>query len=415
MDFNLKGMRFFFIWGLVWGCFQGLAHPNNIKTIQCYPVGSPFAEPVIALGSGQQLFFAFDDLSSEVNTYSYQILHCDPDWNPSNLSSFSYLDGFYSNPLNNYANSFNTQVAYTHFTLFFPNEDVNVKLSGNYLLQVYNDDNPDSIVISQRFAVVEDRVLIRASLTTSILPQYLNTSQQLNFTVTYENLPVYNPIKDVKVYVTQNQDPNSRREFTPAFVRQNQLVYGDGMNNIFNGLAPFRNFDCASLVYYTQYVKDVLRGQDGLYHFILQPASVYTAYAPLSNRGGNFIIQAENVNDPAIEADYIIAHFAIYYPQEIPDATVYVYGKFSGWEILSEQKMTYDAKNKAYVGEVELKQGYYDYMYAVVDSGKSTPNLITLQGNFYQTRNEYNIRCYVYDYNLGAYRFVGYQTVGRDF
>mgnify|MGYP001661309422 CR=1 FL=1 len=30
---------------------------SQIRTVQCYPVGSPFAEPVIELGSGQQLFF----------------------------------------------------------------------------------------------------------------------------------------------------------------------------------------------------------------------------------------------------------------------------------------------------------------------------------------------------------------------
>jgi len=408
-------MRIFFVLSCLCAALHGWAQPDYIKTVQCYPVGNPFAEPVITLGSGQQLFFAFDDLSPEVNSYSYQVVHCDPDWNPSNLSSFSYLNGFYSNPLNDYNNSFNTQVSYTHFTLKFPNEDAGVKLSGNYLLQVYNDDNPDSIVISQRFAVVENRVLIQASVKTSTLPRYLTTSQQLDFTVSYDNLPVYNPIKDVKVYVTQNQDPNSRRNFTPAFVRQNQLVYGDGMNNVFNGLAPFRNFDCASLVYNTQYVKDVVKGPDGLYNFILQPGAVYTAYTPLPDKGGNFVIQAENVNNPELEADYIVAHFAIYYPQEIPGADVYVYGKFSGWQLLPAQKMTYDAKNKAYVGESELKQGYYDYMYAVVPQGKEAPDLVTLQGNFYQTRNEYNIRCYVYDYNLGAYRFVGYQTIGNNF
>ncbi|WP_251621736.1 DUF5103 domain-containing protein [Odoribacter lunatus] len=408
-------MRFFLILVLLCCLQEGWTQPSYIKTIQCYPEGNPFSEPVIALGGNQRLVFAFDDLSSEINSYSYQIVHCDPDWNPSNLSSFSYLNGFYSNPLNNYNNSFNTQVSYTHFTLMFPNEDASVKLSGNYLLQIYNDDNLDSVVISQRFSVVENRVLIQASVTTSTLPQYLNTSQQLNFTVSYDNLPVYNPIKDVKVYVTQNQDPNSRRNFTPDFVRQNQLVYGNGVNNVFNGLAPFRNFDCSSLVYYTQYVKDVLKGPDGLYNFVLVPGSVYTMYSPLPNRDGNFVIQAENVNNSELEADYIIAHFAIYYPHEIPEAEVYIYGKFAGWRILPQQRMTYDAQNKAYVGEAKVKQGYYDYMYAVVPKGDTIPNLVTLQGNFYQTHNEYNIRCYVYDYNLGAYRFVGYQVVEKGF
>ena len=48
---------------------------SQIRTVQCYPVGSPFAEPVIELGSGQQLFFSFDDLSSETNSYTYKIVH----------------------------------------------------------------------------------------------------------------------------------------------------------------------------------------------------------------------------------------------------------------------------------------------------------------------------------------------------
>lgn len=404
-------MRFFFFLLLLGLAIKGWTQPACIKTIECYPVGNPFAEPVIELGSNQQLFFAFDDLSPEVNSYSYRIVHCDPDWNPSNISTFTYLNGFLNNPLNNYDPSFDTKVPYTHFTLLFPNEESGVKISGNYILQVYNEDNPDSTVIAQRFSVVENQVLIRAAVNTTTSPQYLNTSQELNFTVNYDNLPIYNPMRDIKVYVTQNQDPNSRRNFTPTFVRQNQLVYGNGINNIFNGLAPFRNFDCSSLVYYTQYVKDVIKGPQGLYNFILQPGTVYTSYVPLPDRDGNFIIQAENVNNPTLDAQYVIVHFAIFYPEEIPEADVFIYGKFSGWRLLPDQQMEYDDKNKAYTGQAELKQGYYDYMYAVVLRGQTVPDLVKLQGNFYQNRNEYNIRCYMYDYNLGGYRFVGYTTV----
>lgn len=386
-----------------------------IKTVQCYPVGKPFGEPIIMLGSGQQLFFGFDDLSPDVNTYSYKILHCDPDWNTSNLGSFTYLNGFFSNPLDNYNYSVNTGTPqYTRFTLLFPNSDVSVKLSGNYLLQVFNDANPDSAVISQRFSVLENKVGIAATLANSSIPSSLNTSQQLSFTVNYDNMQIYNPIRDTRVYVTQNQDPNSRRSFTPTFIRQGQLVYGDGTNNLFNGLSSFRNFSCASLVYYTQYVKDILKGPDGMYNVILQPGSVPTTYVSLPNREGNYYIQAENTQDPELGADYVIVHFAVLYPQPIVGADVYVYGKFSGWRFLPELKMSYDSKNKAYIGQVEMKQGYYDYMYAVVPGNSNTPDLVTFQNNFYQTPNEYNIRFYLYDYNLGYFRFVGYQVVQKN-
>lgn len=412
MDDNLRGMlkKIFFILNILILCWSEGAQ-STIRTVQCYPEGNPFGEPVIELGSGQRLVFSFDDVGKEENTYTYRIIHCDPDWNNSGLSPFTYLNGFFSNPLEDYNYSYNTQVEYTHFSLFLPNEEVSMKISGNYLLQVFNDNQPDSAVISQRFSVLENRVGIYATVVTATNPEDLYTSQQLNFSVTYTDLPVYNPVKDVKVYVTRNQDPNTRRDYTPTFVRQNSLVYGDGINNIFNGVSPFRNFQCSSLVYYTQYVKDVLKGPDGQYNFILQPGKVPQRYVPLPDKEGNYVIEAENVQNPEVEADYIIAHFALLYPEPIPDADVYIYGKFRHWELLPALRMTYDFKHKAYVGEAELKQGYYDYMYAVVSRTTGKVDLITLQNNFYQTPNQYNIRFYLYDYNLMCFRFMGYQTV----
>lgn len=383
---------------------------GQIRTVLCYPLGNPTGEPILEMGRGQQLFFSFDDLSKEVHNYSYKIIHCDPDWNNSNLSPFTYLNGFITNPLDDYEYSFNTIVPYTRFSLLLPNDEVGMKISGNYLLQVYDDAYPDSIVISQRFSVLENQVIINASVVNATDPKYLPTSQQLNFTVNYNNLPIYNPQRDTRVYVTENQDPHSRRNYMPTFMRQNQLVYGDGVNNIFNGLSPFRNFQCSSLVYYTQYVKDVIKGPDGRYNFILQPGQVPQRYIPLPDRDGNFFVEAENVQNSDLEADYIVAHFALLYPEPVPQADVYVYGKFSGWQLLPELKMSYDYKHKAYVGEGVFKQGYYDYMYAVVPrNGK--PDLVTFQNNFYQTPNEYFIRFYMYDYNLMCFRFIGYQSV----
>lgn len=392
-------------------CIAGIKAEAQIKTVQFYPLGNPFAEPIIELGGPQQLFLAFDDLSQDVNSYSYKLVHCDPDWNSSNLSPFTYLSGFLSNPLDDYNYSFNTGVQYTHFTLKIPNSEVSMKLSGNYLLQVYNDDNPDSVVISRRFSVLDRQVAINASVVNSTNSRYLYTSQQVNFTVNYTNLPIYNPVRDVRAYVSQNQDLNTRKSFTPVFIRQNQLVYGNGEDNVFNGLSPFRNFQSSSLVYYTQYVKDVLKGPDGMYNFILQPSTVPSTYVPLPDRNGNFYIAAENTQQPDLEADYVIVHFAVLYPNPFPGADVYVYGKFSDWRLLPELKMSYDLKNRAYTGQGELKQGYYDYMYAVVPNGNSKPDLVTLQNTFYQNQNDYEIRFYLYDYNQAYFRFIGYQTL----
>lgn len=382
----------------------------QIRTIRCFPLGHPEAEPVIELGSGQQLAFSFDDLNAEPHTYTYKIVHCDPDWNPSGLSPFRYLDGFFSQPLEDYAYSYRTQTEYTHFSLLFPNDEIRVKISGNYLLQVFDDACPDSAVISQRFSVLERKTVIHASVVSATRPQDLYTSQVVNFTVDCGSLPVYNPIRDFRVYVTQNQDPNTRRALTPTFVRQGQLVYEHGTENLFDGLSPFRRFQSVSFSFYDRDVKEVVKGPDGKYHFILVPATVPQRYVPLSEARGNYVIDAEQAQNPDVEADYVVVHFALYYPEPLTHGGVYIYGKFSDWKPTSAFRMNYDVRHKAYIGEVELKQGRFDYQFAVLDEGSGKVDLHTLQNNFYQTVNEYNIRIYFYDSALGSYRLVGYQN-----
>ncbi len=387
------------------------AQQSIIKTVLCHPVDHPFNEPVIELGTNQQLFFAFDDLSEKVNSYSYKIVHCDPEWNSSNLSPLKYLNGFYNNRIDQYLYSFNTIIPYTMFSLTLPNNEISIKLSGNYLLLVFNDAYPETPVISQRFSVLESSVQINAAIVNCTNPKYLYTSQQLDLTVAYSRQPVYNPVKDTRLYITQNQDPNTRRMLFPAFVRKDQLVYGDNENNVFDGLSPFRNFQSSSLVYYTQYIKEITRDTTGTHHVILVPSSVPSHYIPSPDRNGNFYIEAENTRNAILEADYTIVHFALRYSQPIPDTEVYIYGKFSNWQLLPELKMEYDPDHRAYIGQAKLKQGYYDYQYAAVRHGNSSPNLEQLQNNFYQTTNEYNIRFYLYDYNGGYFRFAGYKTI----
>lgn len=405
---TMKQLVFILLWGL--GVLYSNPSECQIRTVRCFPFGHPEAEPVIELGSDQQLIFSFDDLSADNHTYTYKIMHCDPDWKPSGLSPFRYLDGFFKQPLEDYAYSYRTQTTYTHFSLLFPNDEMQVKISGNYLLQVFDDERPDSAIISQCFSVSERKTVIHASVVSAPRLQNLYTSQMVNFTVDCSSLPVYNPMRDLRVYVTQNQDPHTRRILNPTFVRQGQLVYEDGTKNIFDGLSPFRHFQTVSFSFYNQDVKEVVKGPDGKHHFILSPATIPQRYIPLANMRGNYIIDSEQAQDSDVEADYVVVHFALYCPNPLPHGEVYVYGKFSDWKLSPSFRLDYDALHKAYVGEVELKQGKFDYQFAVLDRMTGEVDLHTLQNNFYQTVNEYNIRVYFYDSIGGYYRLVGYQN-----
>ena len=58
---------------------------ENIRTVQFFRKGWEFSNPVIDLGSDQQLLLKFDELSEGTTNFSYTITHCDVDWYPSRL------------------------------------------------------------------------------------------------------------------------------------------------------------------------------------------------------------------------------------------------------------------------------------------------------------------------------------------
>ncbi len=56
--------------------------------------------------------------------------------------------------------------------------------------------------------------------------------------------------------------------------------------------------------------------------------------------------------------------------------------------------MKYNEKEGAYIASVILKQGYYNYQYVFVDDSIRTPDISFIEGNHYETENEYVVLVY---------------------
>ena len=89
---------------------------------------------------------------------------------------------------------------------------------------------------------------------------------------------------------------------------------------------------------------------------------------------------------------------------------IYVVGGMTDWKLLPEYRMTYDERIDAYTGRLYLKQGYYNYAYAVPnEAGK--PDLAILEGSWYATENLYTVLTYFrprggqYDQLVGVHTF----------
>ena len=129
---------------------------SSIYTVEFHQLGSSNSYPTYALGSSTPLLLSFDDLDGINKDFQYTIQHCDRLWKPSNLFKSDYIDGVFADFINDFRISNRAYVNYMHYNLLFPNQNMRPKISGNYLLKVYLNDE-EQTVLTRRFYVVRAR------------------------------------------------------------------------------------------------------------------------------------------------------------------------------------------------------------------------------------------------------------------
>ena len=348
------------------------------------------------------LEISFDEMSHDVHQYSYRVLHCQMDWTESSISSYEYVDGFTTADIVDYEHSMNTQQAYTHYSFAFPNEEMQLKASGNYVVQIYEDGNQDRIVAEVCFRVVEPIVGIEAHLRANTDIELSGRYQQLDVDVQTKALNLRDA-GDVKLVVEQNGRWDNRVVLEkPTFVEPNGLRYVNQKSLIFEGGNEFRHFDTYSSYYAGNHV-DRVRYTQGEYHALLEVDNVrgtknkYAGreglpYVTERDANGQWLVNCEKTDYVDTEAEYMWVHFVLPVEHYVLDGDVFVGGEAFGNQMSAQNKMAYDVEQKCYYLYAYLKQGGYDYMYYVMGTNGVTS--MPLEGSHWQTENEYAVWVY---------------------
>ena len=158
-----------------------------------------------------------------------------------------YLEGFPENPVDDYAKSFNTTFDYINYQIVLPNEHVQFKVSGNYVLVVFEDNDKEKVVLTQRFYIYEEVVDIAGTVRRATTDAFKGESQEIDFTINHPNLAILNPQEEVKVVIMQNDRwDNAIKNLKPLYIRDGQLVYDYNRENVFKAGNEFRYFDIRS-------------------------------------------------------------------------------------------------------------------------------------------------------------------------
>ena len=387
---------------------QEIIPPYNIKTVSFMNNGQNVI-PVFKLGESFEL--NFDDLFGNEANYYYEIIHCDYNWVPSDIPKQEYLKGLDNQRIIDYSNSFNCLQLYSHYQLNIPNQFTQLALSGNYIIKILNEDR--DVVFSRKFIIYEDIANVRLQVKRGRNISTIESKQNLDFSITSKSLTFQNPLQNVKVLLLQNrQFTTGIKNIAPQYTIGNELVYKYDSETQFWGGNEFRFFDNKEIRNAANNVAKI-SSNGAIYNSFLftDEARANLPYSFTLDANGNFVVRNLNASNNKIEADYAWVYFSLSAPSFRLDKDIYINGMFNNYALTPENKMEYNEKKNLYEKALLIKQGFTNYQYVVADTKGKIDQENSIDGNFFQTENEYEIIVY-YRENTQRYdRVIGFVAI----
>ncbi len=387
---------------------------ERIKSLQVRLDGNDFAAPVVVLGSSDRIRIDFDHLAEDREYFRYSLQHCDARWQPSGLVDSEFLDGFNEGSIEDYGYSQATVVHYVHYSLTIPNEEVAPTISGNYLLRIYRENEPDEPLLQCRFMVSEQTVPVSAFLTSRTDVDYNKAHQQLEICVDTERAGVEDIYNDLRVVVQQNGRLDSERALLRPLRTSGRKAYFEHTPElIFEGGNEYRRFETVS-EYYPGIGVEAIDFQNPYRHFYLfvDEPRADKPYLYDQTQHGRYFIRRQGAAESDYEADYGVVHFELDMPQISDGSMIFIDGDFVHRRFDPESEMRFNPVTQRYERAMLLKQGAYNYQYLLVPPGAMRGYTAPIEGDSYQTDNEYLIKIYHrrrgdrYDRLIGVHQII---------
>ena len=378
--------------------------PFNIKTITFVQNN----QNSIALFSLNDSFeIQFDDLYGNEANYYYEIVHCNYDWKHSDLSKNEYLQGFDGIRIQDYTNSLNALQLYSHYRIGFPNKNTRLLVSGNYMIKILNEDR--EVVFSRKLMLYEDLVSVPMQIKRARTLNAIDFKQNIDFSIKSSNLLFQSPLQNVKVLLLQNGKLNEAiTNVKPMYTIGNDLIYKYDLETQFWGGNEFLFFENKVIRAATNFISRV-DSNNGVYntHLYTNNARTNKTYTYNPDANGNFVPLNVNSSNNAIEADYSWVFFTLSAPSFYEKKNIYINGMFNNYALSEEYKMDYNPEKGIYEKAIMIKQGFTNFQYVVADENKKIDYENAIDGNFWQTENNYFAIIYYRENNQRYDRIIG--------
>ena len=388
--------------------WQDRVYSPIIKTVKLESMDSRMLVPILNINQSEGLLLSFDELSEETHRFEYTFIHCNSDWTESSLQYSDYIDGFETAMVENFANSFNTLQRFVHYEQLLPNSMTRLTKSGNYILKVYVEGEPDNVVFTKRFLCIDRKAEVAAEIMQAREPALRTRCQETDVRVYANNDLFYNPNERVKVLIQQNGREDNKRFLPLSENRGRELVYNFRQENIFDGGNVFRSFDFSSLRQRSNFIAniDYIGGENivRLREEVVKERSPFVEQADLK---GAYYVRNDIDNNEALCSDYAWVYFYLPKPLSL-EGNYYAAGELSDWRFSQQNKFTFDNTLNKYVLRMLLKQGYYNYQILYIPNGYTVGSYKEVEGNHSETQNYYNIYVYYREPGNDYDSFIGF-------
>ena len=385
------------------------AQDFEIKSLKTYRAGIETSFPVIDYGDGNSTKITIEfDIASDYQPFLNIVFKfCDKNWKP--YDNIFLVNQGHNFERNLYFEKLPNDVtgARYHFKENFPSQDVWFPFSGKWIYFITDSQDESIVYASGKFIVVYpglklDARIKRARLEGKPASQAtrtftLETSFVLPDSLFSTNVDEVEIIENQKIYdpVIIDRDPyNEYRYYDWDGANRFTFVAKD----IFPG-NEYRQVDLRDHnIFNTKEVnaqRDVVETSqsNSRYYRDLNGGSVLTNY---NNR----------------YADYLDVTFKLRMPSNFKKK-IFLVGAFNEWDIWYDYEM--ENNGGLFETKAELKRGIYDYQYVtaeVINNEITNLNWIELEGNNWETDNEYHILLYYNEPERGNYdRLLGYVKI----
>lgn len=382
-----------------------------VKSLRVYSSESEISFPIIDNSDilKKSITIEFDIQGNYAPSLNIVFKFCDKDWNPYDNA---FLTNFiYNTEYNLWLERLPLRVAGAryHYSGKFPNNNVIFPFSGKWKFFIVDTQNPKKIYGEGKFYVVSPEVKLNVTITKNRIESEIPEIAALGRIITintFFTLPDTLFESNIKlVEIIENQKISYPIRIYRDYLTDKNYYEWNGSNKflfIAREIKPgneYRQTDLRDTNRF--YQKNVNAQYDGI------ETSNFFKKGNRDFNGGSILTNYKNNY-----AEYLNVTFRIRPPENI-NSSVFLVGAFNNWQVLPEYEMFDD--NGLLNITIELKRGIYDYQYVTADIDNGVIKNINwqiLEGNFWETENEYHIFLYYQTPENGGYdKIIGYKKI----